>query len=393
MENSLDLNYSSGKILQGFRENSEFINLNYDTLIMISDKYWQKSICMNSLEQISSPTKSILLKYFINILSTILKESGNNVFNSIRVFKPKDVILDNVSTSIFECLKHSTDIKIFYENIEKSRNTTISVNNMRENIKRGLYDCFIADNTILNDIYMYYSSIFYEKYSYSITDLIKLEQKCSSNYEKWLVYKAVITMAIKTGENDMATFYLKKLKKNNRGMYDYVNSYSYLLMTENKDAAIRFIQNNIDINYFLSKKNIDYSESLVLKNYATLLDVHDSLKRKILEKCLSQTPNDVDLWKYYFNLYENDEKRNTVFTKIYMAGYTDIDIVKYVDLNIDNQEAIVRTILLCAINDNKEFANQLTSYVEDTQLQNSLKLLLSYNQFDEMIQNITKGYI
>ncbi|GFP07942.1 hypothetical protein [Lactobacillus helveticus] len=372
MNKILELNYNKGLMYQGFRSNRSFLSRHKKTLQFVSDTDWNNAKYMNKTYNISSPTRNILGQYFICILTSLLMDYAKDKVNMIQVNVPADVKLDPYSKKILDILSNNTEIKITQHPSIKAQNDVLNPENMRISIKRGLYDDFDFDNKELTFMYKYFKSVFLNKKT-DLNLLINKYNQIKDNYIKWLVIKAIINKAIRENQPDIVTEYLIELKKYKLNKFDYWNSKSfYLLVYHSKNKSINYLKNRIDINSFLNSSGINYAESLVMKNYATILD-NNKYKKQILYKCLTQTPQDVDLIKLWNHLYGTKKDRENFAINAFENGYVDLELLKDIKLYKGMDELITKAILVASSKDeNKEICISLANNLVDKKLKNTL---------------------
>ena len=223
MTKCLYLDYSHSYILEGFRKNNSFIDRHKNTLDMISDKLWRKNKYMNNEQNISSPTRTILGRYVCNILSALLIDISEKKINEIRVLYESIDKIDSYSKFIFTVTQQITKIDVNYIfNDKKEDIKEITPENMRVQIKRGLYDHFSDQDSNLLWIYNYFKTV-YNGGFYKLDNLIDKYNYVEDKYEKWLLIKAIINQGIRQNEKKKVEIFLELLKENNKGKYDYIN--------------------------------------------------------------------------------------------------------------------------------------------------------------------------
>ena len=344
MNKELNLVFEKGEQFEGFRRNSIFTALNQKTMSSLSDDLWDKNPIMNTDINISSPTSSILDRYYVNILTTILLGVSNNNLNKIIIYKPNEIELDRYSCKIFERVKKMLPIEVVSTTVRKKKN--LNPNNMRKAIKRGFYYEFEEERSVLYEIYRIYGKIFMN-HKINISELTALLQLEINDYEKWLLVKLIINTSIREFNFEVTEKYLGilyNLKKNN---FDYWNSKSYyLLKKEGNHHAYKYLKNKLNTEQFLLGEKVDLTESLVFKNYASMLKETSLEKKQILEKCLEHTPQDIDLWIYYFSCYSNKEKERKIYKEFVTNGYSELFLYKNIILNKGEDELVVRLIVI-----------------------------------------------
>lgn len=382
MSKTLILEYYNNFILEGFRKNDEFINRHLEILDMISDKIWTNNKFMNKENNISSPTKLVIERYFCNILAALYLDISDNTIKNILIYTNDKKNIDKYSKLIFDFISKTTNVNIVYMNCEKNKLINIiTPEKMRVQIKRGLYDKFYEDKSDLLWIYKYYKSIF-ELNPFSINKLIDKYKQTNDKYIQWMLIKSIINQGIRKKDEDIVENYLEELKKNNKGRYDYINSYSfYLLVFYGIDKSIEYLNSELDISEFLETSKIDYAESLVFKNYASLLDDNSKIKKELINKCLTNTPNDVDLWKYYMKLYADNNEIEKISKLILKHGYIDIDLIKNITINRNDVLLLIRIIIFCS-NKDKKFSRYLNSFIKNKYLNTMLNSLIDIFEVD-----------
>lgn len=373
-KNKLVLNFDKGYWFQGFRENEEFIK-RYNILHALSDKNWEDSKYINKKYNVSSPTKKILGRYFVNILSAMLLDYSKGNILEITLKLNSSYKMDVYSKEIIDLINKYTDIhidKIIRDDFNKA---ILTRNIMNCATKRGLYDCYkLSNNKSLNNIYKYFQSIFFNK-KISVNFLKESFINSESDYYKWIFTKAIINKSIRLGDYNTAKQYVDILKSYKRDDFDYWNSKSFMILVfKSQKAAITYLDKRININSFLDSKKINYSESLVMKNYASMLPSSNKNKKKIMQKCLIQTPQDVDLWKLWYSEYPNNQEMMQKYFEIFESGYSDIDILKNIKITDNMDINIVRAVLLCSSDINRSISLKLIEKIKNKKLQ---KILLS----------------
>lgn len=386
MTKCLYLDYSHSYILEGFRKNNSFIDRHKNTLDMISDKLWRNNKYINNEQNISSPTRTILGRYVCNILSALLIDISEKKINEIRVLYESIDKIDSYSKFIFTVTQQITKIDVSYIfNDKKEDIKEITPENMRVQIKRGLYDHFSNQDSNLLWIYNYFKTV-YNGGFYKLDSLIDKYNYVEDKYEKWLLIKAIINQGIRQNEKKKVEIFLELLKENNKGKYDYVNSYSYyLLHFYSVDKSILFLEDNLCISEFLESSILDFSQSLVFKNYASLLP-NNNMKKEIMKKCLEQTPQDTDLWKEWLKLYANPDEVKKISTDIFKCGYSDPTLIKQVKIDSGDTDVLVRMIILCSTNLNKDIALYLASFLNNKLLKDYMLLFIEMFDFSDILK-------
>lgn len=172
------------------------------------------------------------------------------------------------------------------------------------------------------------------------------------------------------------------LKTNKVSDFDFINSYSfYLLVFSSKDDCIKYLEKKINVDRFLSRNDIDFEENLVMKNYATLLPNDNNLKKVIMGRCLSNTPQDVDLWLSWFEMCESCTKI-TKSLEIFQSGYSDLRFLKNLKFEQLTREEKIRAIILCNTDTNKKLASLLTNSLTDKLLKDKLEIMVKNYNFN-----------
>ena len=273
--------------------------------------------------------------------------------------------------NIYRCIKELSDLNLQKKLWLNENNDTGLISSYSE-LLSSLYDDFDFDNKELTFMYKYFKSVFLNKKT-DLNLLINKYNQIKDNYIKWLVIKAIINKAIRENQPDIVTEYLIELKKYKLNKFDYWNSKSfYLLVYHSKNKSINYLKNRIDINSFLNSSGINYAESLVMKNYATILD-NNKYKKQILYKCLTQTPQDVDLIKLWNHLYGTKKDRENFAINAFENGYVDLELLKDIKLYKGMDELITKAILVASSKDeNKEICISLANNLVDKKLKNTL---------------------
>ena len=116
-------------------------------------------------------------------------------------------------------------------------------------------------------------------FEWSIENVINRFLTSTDHYESWLLFNLIINQRIRQKEYNITNRYLEELKVNN---FDYWNSISYSLRTfESVEKSSMYLMNRISIHDFLSRTDMDYAESLVLKIFATMLIPWKNSKKKL----------------------------------------------------------------------------------------------------------------
>lgn len=376
-DRKLNFYFEKGLFMEGFRKNTQFIDSNFRTLSMISDKNWEKHPYMHKTYSISSPKKDILYRYYCIVLHELMKYQ--NDFKKINIYHSGKI--DSISYKIFMFLKNVCGKELTFKCIKFKEKNIINENNMRIAVKRGFFNEFKNENTVLDKVYGYYSNVFYNKLNNLDEMIYVLNQNCSNNYEKWLLIRLIFNILIRNKRFEEAELYLKKLREITPYEIDYINSKAFLiLVTLGEKSSLKYLRENINIDFLANKRNVDISESLILKNYATLLDIEDCNKEYILRKCIDKTPYDVDLIKYYNKLYNRYKKTDLI--SILKSGYLDMELfalceVKDSELDLLEQFILFsickgccleKEILLKIIKNSKIF-KYLSHYIDGKQYQ------------------------
>lgn len=246
---------------------------------------------------------------------------------------------------------------------------------MKETIRRGLYD-HLSGNNEWSWIYNYYKQAYLGNAPSSDQIVNESKKRESSIQLDWMYCKAIVNKAIRENNSDIAEEYIQRLRKISTNKFDYINSYSFYLMKFiSKEAAREYIESSCDINSYLSKSS-NYWESLLMKNYSSLLTYDNPLRKRIMEKCCQETPQDVDLWMDYLDSYADKKTIQIKKNEIFANGYSDLKVAK--DIVITNNESdIVRVILLLSSSGiNRELSNDLIKYITNTRLKTFLKRII-----------------
>lgn len=344
MSNILNLNFDKSLWFQGFRESKSFLLKHQPELEFVSDEYWNQAKYMNKEYNISSPTNKILGQYFLNILVALLEDYSNNELQQINLKVCNLDKLDKYTKMIISVLKNNTNIRFNTIKTKETVKEVLNRKNMRVAVKRGLYDEFKIKDPDLGFIYDYFKNRFL-KTKYPLDRLIKQYYQVTNDDLKWLLIKAIINKTIREGNKQVAFRYIKELKEYKKNDFDYWNSKSfYILVFESKEKAINYLSPKINITRFLNASSIDYAESLVMKNYATLLDKDNKYKKKILKKCLMQPPQDVDLWKSWVNIYGTKTEKSNLANSLFSCGYTDLYFVPDLPLSKGMDSILIKII-------------------------------------------------
>lgn len=390
MNKNLNLNFSNGLWFQGFRENKEFIKKHESTLTFMSNDNWWKDKYMNKVDNISSPTSLILGRYFANVLIELLVDYSKEDLDTITLFKSPDNLLDKYSQKIISILRTYTNINIKEVEKEESRRPFLTPNNMRIAIKRGLYDSFQSENEDLMYMYKYFESVFLKNET-SLSDMISKFNTVNKSYEKWLLTKAIINKSIRENRANIALRFINNLYEYKRNNFDYWNSKSfYILVFDSKEKSINYLANKLNISNFLETPNINYAESLVMKNYATLLDITNPSKKSILNKCLLQTPQDVELWKQWNNLYESEKVKEGFALKLFTRGYIDGDVINDLKIKRGMDEVLVRVIFLLGRPNTEDLVLKLANKISNPTLKECVMNIVTN---EEDIQQYTLGVV
>ncbi|VTT13749.1 hypothetical protein [Streptococcus dysgalactiae] len=382
MSNILEFSFIHGNVMEGFRKSNDFILKHKESLNSLSDDLWSHNPFMNNIYHLSSPTSKILGRYFCNVLASLIIEIFEEKVTEIHIVVGKNKELDKYSTLIIDILKKIFNISIFYK---KSKvdifNPRIDELSVKKCIKRGLYDSFEEDDSDLSWIYTYNKSLFYKE----IVPLNLLKRKYLESENKhtlWVLNKSIINQTIRRGKQQMSREFIELLKTNKVSDFDFINSYSfYLLVFSSKDDCIKYLEKKINVDRFLSRNDIDFEENLVMKNYATLLPNDNNLKKVIMGRCLSNTPQDVDLWLSWFEMCESCTKI-TKSLEIFQSGYSDLRFLKNLKFEQLTREEKIRAIILCNTDTNKKLASLLTNSLTDKLLKDKLEIMVKNYNFN-----------
>ncbi|MFC4651719.1 hypothetical protein ACFO26_02220 [Lactococcus nasutitermitis] len=158
-----------------------------------------------------------------------------------------------------------------------------------------------------------------------------------------------------------------------RDDYEIWNSVSFkLLIFEGKNVALDYLKRRLNLDEFISETQNNYFESLVFKNYASLLSKSDGQKKIIMENCLAQTPQDLNLWKDYFSLYPNKNKSQVLFKNALNWGYSELGFFKEIKLLEEEQDLICMLVLLLDDNGNKLLATKFLEQIENVSIRDLL---------------------
>ena len=213
----------------------------------------------------------------------------------------------------------------------------------------------------------------------------------NKSYEKWLLTKAIINKSIRENRANIALRFINNLYEYKRNDFDYWNSKSfYILVFDSKEKSINYLANKLNISNFLETPNINYAESLVMKNYATLLDITNSSKKSILNKCLLQTPQDVELWKQWNNLYESEKVKEGFALKLFTRGYIDGDVINDLKIKRGMDEVLVRVIFLLGRPNTEDLVLKLANKISNPTLKECVMNIVTN---EEDIQQYTLGVV
>lgn len=377
MSNILNLNFDKSLWFQGFRESKSFLLKHQPELEFVSDEYWNQAKYMNKEYNISSPTNKILGQYFLNILVALLEDYSNNELQQINLKVCNLDKLDKYTKMIISVLKNNTNIRFNTIKTKETVKEVLNRKNMRVAVKRGLYDEFKIKDPDLGFIYDYFKNRFL-KTKYPLDRLIKQYYQVTNDDLKWLLIKAIINKTIREGNKQVAFRYIKELKEYKKNDFDCWNSKSfYILVFESKEKAINYLSPKINITRFLNASSIDYAESLVMKNYVTLLDKDNKYKKKILKKCLMQTPQDVDLWKSWVNIYGTKTEKSNLANSLFSCGYTDLYFVPDLPLSKGMDSILIKIIFLVFSDKNKDACFNLVDKITNAKLQKTVISILN----------------
>lgn len=146
------------------------------------------------------------------------------------------------------------------------------------------------------------------------------------------------------------------------------------------------MEDNLKLDNFLNSPKVDFAQSLVFKNYASLLPEDSDIKYKIMKRCLEDTPQDVDLWKAWFKIFGTKDEIVKKSTEIFESGYSDVEILQYIKINSTGVESIIRAIILLNTRSNHILAKELLSNVDNKKLKSILKIFIKNYDFTSMIE-------
>ncbi|MGX7074206.1 hypothetical protein ACWOB6_06670 [Falseniella ignava] len=153
-----------------------------------------------------------------------------------------------------------------------------------------------------------------------------------------------------------------------------------------KEDCKLFLEDNLKLDNFLNSPKVDFAQSLVFKNYASLLPEDSDIKYKIMKRCLEDTPQDVDLWKAWFKIFGTKDEIVKKSTEIFESGYSDVEILQYIKINSTGVESIIRAIILLNTRSNHILAKELLSNVDNKKLKSILKIFIKNYDFTSMIE-------
>lgn len=383
LNSRVKLNFYRDRLFDGFRDSQYLMEYDSSSLQIVNDKTWNKNPYMNQLSNLSSPRKNILGIYFINILYVLLTLNNNTTFE---VTLSEEKQIDYYSNYIFKIIGNFfiiNEIKIGQREVNEKN--LITPKKMRETICRGLYDKFDDNYNDLYKVYKFYYYIYSTNRQPDINNLINDYLLCNDQYAKYLFVKLIVNTAIRDRNFEVAKYYLGLLDEIKLNKYDYINSKAFfMLIFFGNKSSLKYLSGVLNIKQFLQSKKINYWESLVFKNFASLLD--NDLKYKIMVKCLSQTPQDVDLWKEWFKYFASPKQIEHRSLHILQSGYLDIELAKNIKLGLDKQALLTKIILLCNTEVNKATALHLCTAVQDKTLQARLREIIRCYSFDRILK-------
>ncbi len=366
LNRTLTLNFDKDIELGGFRNNEMLLSMSPKMLSILNDNTWFKSKYMNKIYNISSPKKSIIKNYYVSIWHALIKGVSFGEIDKIVVNYDPDRI-DIISELIIEKASKILNIDIEKHEIIACKKDTIDYDKVRSAVKRGFYNEYQVDDSKAYFLYSLFYNTFYENehdLSAMIIEYNSLD--ISYEYERWFLVKAILNVSIRENETEIIHKFLDILKEVKRNDFDYWNSKSYyILLTEGITRAVSYLEKRLNIDEFLNRQEIDYAESLVMKNFAQILPNNDVRKKEILNKCLLQTPQDVDLWKYYFNFIGDSEQTNMRYRDILENGYSDLSLFPHINLKENDQDLLLQLLILSNTAKNRKFAIKKIHYLKN----------------------------
>lgn len=385
MKDTITLQCVNGNVFEIFRDKKNFEGFNLDIMNPVFDETWDEDELSSKEFHLSSPTVSVLGRYFVHVLVALLFLLNKNNVKKILVVINNNVELDNYSRKILNIISECSDVHVAYKyKVEDAVSEILTVRNLKRMIKRGFYDNVKTEDQGLKWIYNYYKYLFYSRISekenlnsnYSLLKVIEQLEKTADDYQKRVIMKSVINQSIREKKQDIALRYLIEYQKIAKDDFDYINSYSYYLKEFfSTSEAVSYLRTKIDIVVFLKKRIVDYGESLMYKNYASLIGEGDT-QRIIIQKCLEQTPQDIDLLSVWLKFYANDSEKTLISNRMFSLGTLNFEILKNVKFESDDLALIFRAIIITGTTKNKDISKQLIEQVQKKVLRIRLEKIL-----------------
>lgn len=159
----------------------------------------------------------------------------------------------------------------------------------------------------------------------------------------------------------------------------YYTVIMYVLITNIATGNLQKVQigcEDISLMDSLSRKIIDDIDTVFpFKNYASLLKDESLLQKQILIECLKVTPQDVDLWYTFYDLFPDTVAQEDTFRNILNNGYPDLRLFSKIELDETDQCLIIQLILLLIFMKKYEMARPFLIYVENEAIRSVLQLL------------------
>lgn len=315
---------------------------------MLNDGTWRRNPYMNQYFHISSPTALIYDSYYVNSVFCIFKGYVNNNFSSVCVATPNPSELDEVTKAIFATLELA-GIPLHFIKTHCSSKPIISKRALGLAVKRAIPNEFDDSHNGLNILYHWnVAPLQHKKRSIELL-LSKIEILIRDGVSAEAAMQAIIAESIRQRKFDLAEEYLVKFASLTKDRFAYINKQAFLyLRRDGEQSAKTYLDDYLNVDDYMTRCGIDFSHSLVMKNYASLLSRDDQRKYLLMNECLRDTPQDVDLWISFYKTFPEEPGQVQHFLDMLNHGIIRQDILAAIPISSLSVEFTAKASL-CAI--------------------------------------------
>lgn len=335
---------------------------------MLSDVAWSRNPYANQLFHVSSPTTLIYDSYYANVVYSLFRGYVDHDFSAIVVYSPNCSEFDKVTKAILATVSLA-GIPVRYASTIRISKPEISRRDLRVATKRALLDEFVPSSNGLHILYEWDMKILLHE-DRDLNQFIADEERIlECGIEQTTFVQAVIAEAIRQQKFNIAEKYLTEFASLTEDEYAYINKQAFLLLRrDGVESAINYLRTLIDVDQYVDRRKVDFSQSLVMKNYASLLSVSNELKRTIMRECLKDTPQDVDLWISFYNSYPDEADMKERFVNILEHGVVRKEIVNRLGEQHLSNCCLVKAALCSLRHGEFEYVSAIHSYLRKTDI-------------------------